>query len=310
MEPEVSLTRIDLPVNTVTMTRKTSTRAPGSGPIEAGTRSGAAQSTGDLFDRYLALLGITSRPPSLEALRELTLAHLTRVPFENVSKLYARREPELCGLPGLERFLDGIERHHLGGTCYANNFHLHELLAHLGYRVALCGADMAAPDVHIVNLVSLDGSQYLVDGGYGAPFLEPMSLDLTQDQEVAWGRDRYVLKPRDAHGRSWMGHYRDGSLRHGYLVNPAPRRIGEFAGVIADSFREDATFMNALLVARFSKTRSLTLRNLSLTEADAAGWRSREVGRQDLPLVIEREFGIPRAIASQALEGVDLTQNG
>lgn len=263
----------------------------------------------DLFDRYLRLLGITRRRPSLEALRELTLAHLTRVPFENISKLYLRNQPERHGLPALERFLDGIERHRLGGTCYANNFHLNQLLEHMGYRVSLCGADMSAPDVHMVNVVSVDGSPYLVDGGYAAPFLEPMPLDLAQDQEVPWGRDRYVLKPRDSDGRSRMEHHRDGRLRHGYLVNPAPRRIGEFAGVIADSFRAEATFMNALLVVRFSGTRSLTLRNLTLTEASAASWRSREVGRPELPLVMEQEFGIPRAIGSQALDGVDLTQN-
>lgn len=264
----------------------------------------------DLYDRYLHLLGVARRRPSLEALRELTRAHLARVPFENVSKLYRRKQPGGRELPGLERFLDGIERHHFGGTCYANNFHLNQLLDHLGYRVSLCGADMSALDVHIVNLVSLDGSQYLVDGGYGAPFLEPMRLDLTRDHELPWGRDRYVLKPRDADGRSRMEHHRDGRLRHSYLVNPAPRRIAEFAGVIADSFREDATFMNALMVARFFGTRSLELRNLTLTEADAASWRSREVGRQQLPHVIEQEFGIPRAIASEALDGVELTQNG
>ena len=264
----------------------------------------------DLFDRYLRLLGIGRRGPSEEALAELTRAHLTRVPFENVSKLYRRKQPEGRGLPSLERFLDGIERHRLGGTCYANNFHLNQLLAQLGYRVSLCGADMSAPDVHLVNLVSLDGSQYLVDGGYGAPFLEPMRLDLPGDHEIPCGRDRYVFKPRDADGRPRVEHYRDGRLRHGYRVNPAPRRIEEFAGVIADSFREDATFMNALIVARFSGSRSLTLRNLTLTEADAASWRSREVDRQELPQVIEQEFGIPRAIASQALEGVELTRNG
>jgi N-hydroxyarylamine O-acetyltransferase len=264
----------------------------------------------DLFDRYLRLLGTTPRRPSLEALRELTRAHLTRVPFESVSKLWLRKQPEQRGLPSLESFLDGIERHRLGGTCYANNYHLNQLLTHLGYRVSLCGADMSAPDVHVVNLVSLDASQYLVDGGYAAPFLEPMCLDLTLDHVVPWGRDRYVLKPRDSDGRPRLEHHRDGRLRHSYRVNPAPRQIEEFAGVIADSFRADATFMNALLVVRFSEARSLTLRNLTLTEADAASWRSREVGRHELPLVIEREFGIPRAIASEALDGVELTQNG
>jgi hypothetical protein len=107
-----------------------------------------------------------------------------------------------------------------------------------------------------------------------------------------------------------MEHHRDGRLRHGYVVNPAPRRIEESAAIIADSFREDATLMNALLVVRFSETRSLELRNLVLTEVDAAGWRSREIGRRELPFVIDQEFGIPREIASEALHGVELTQNG
>jgi len=63
------------------------------------------------------------------------------------------------------------------------------------------------------------------------------------------------------------------------------------------------------MVARFWPDRSLTLRNLTLTRAEGASWRSRDVSRQDLPLVIEQEFGIPLAIASQALDGVELTQN-
>jgi arylamine N-acetyltransferase len=63
---------------------------------------------------------------------------------------------------------------------------------------------MSAPDVHMVNIVTLDGRPYLADVGYAAPFLAPLPLDLAQDQEIAWGRERYVLKPRDAAGRSLL----------------------------------------------------------------------------------------------------------
>jgi hypothetical protein len=68
-----------------------------------------------------------------------------------------------------------------------------------------------------------------VDVGYAAPFLVPLPLDLAHDQDIVWGRERYVLKPRDAAGRPRLELHRDGGLRHGYLVNPAPRRIEEFA---------------------------------------------------------------------------------
>jgi len=263
--------------------------------------------TGEWFSRYLRLLGVPSRRPGRDALFELTAAHLTRVPFENVSKLYYRRTARLRGLPDPDRFMEGIERWHFGGTCYANAYYLNQLLLHLGYQADLCGADMSAPDVHLVNIVTLDGRRYLVDVGYAAPLLEPMPLDLDCDQRIVWGRERYVLKAPDAAGRPRLEVHRDGGLKHGYLVNPAPRRIEEFAGVIADSFADGATFMHALLIARFWPRRSLTLRNLTLIDAEGADFTLRTVpDPAHLPQVIDGQFGIPCDITRQALDGVDL----
>ncbi len=277
--------------------------------ISAEGRPAHAGSSGDPFRRYLASLNVPRREPSLAALAELTSAHLRRIPFENVSKLYHRKNARMR-LPALPQFLDGIERHHFGGTCYAANFHFHELLAHLGYRVSLCGADMSAPDVHVVNTVSLDGRTYLVDVGYGAPFLSPLPLDLEHDHEVAWGSERYLVRPRDPNGWSRVESYRDGRLRHGYLVNPRPREIREFEGIIAASFDDSAVFMNALLLARFFHHRSLTLRNLTLLETRGARSRVTAIpDRAALPAIVERHFEIPRDITHQALEGVALTAN-
>jgi N-hydroxyarylamine O-acetyltransferase len=266
-------------------------------------------SAAKLLDRYLAALEVPARPPGLDALAELTSAHLKRIPFENVSKLYYRHDPARRGLPDLARFLDGIERFHFGGTCYAVNFHLHQLLVHLGYQVTLCGADMATPNVHLVNIVSVGGRRYLVDGGYGAPFLQPLPLDAGTDREIAWGSHRYVLRPSDAGGRPRLDTYRDGVLTHGYVVNLAPRRIEEFAGVIADSFTDRATFMHAILVARYGPDSSATLRNLTLTTHVGHEWSIRELAGEDhLPDTIQAEFGIPRDVTRRALEGVTLTR--
>jgi len=262
----------------------------------------------ETLDRYLGLLGLPARRPSLDALAELTATHLMRIPFENVSKLFYRHDALRRGLPDLSRFLDGIEGYHFGGTCYANNFHFCQLLAHLGYRVTLCGADMNAPDVHIVSVVTLDGRRYLVDVGYGAPFLEPLPLDGTEDREIVWGAYRYVLRPADAGQRPRLDLYRDGVLKHGYVLNPAARRIEEFADIIAESFAERATFMNALLISRFGKDRSTMLRNLTLISSEGSAWYLREITEADqLPGIIEREFGMPRDIVRKALDGVRLT---
>jgi arylamine N-acetyltransferase len=263
--------------------------------------------TDALAERYLRLLGVAARPPGPEALAEIVAAHVTRVPFENVSKLYYRAEPDMR-LPPIEHYLDGIEHRHFGGTCYANNYYLVRLLAHLGYDVRLCGADMSVPDVHVVGIVRQSGRELLLDVGYGAPFLTPMPLDLTTHHEIVLGGDRYVLCPRDADGRSRLELYRDGRLRHGYIVNPAARRIGEFTEVIEHSFRPTAVFMNAVVIARFMPGRSLVLHNRSLIVSERTTREIRRLDdRSDLAEAIEEHFLIPRGIAARALDGVALT---
>lgn len=256
----------------------------------------------ELVRRYLAVLGVSRREPTPEALRELVAAQLTRVPFENISKRYNRKHHDLAGLPPLQLYLEGIERYHFGGTCYSNNFHFYSLLATLGYEVKLCGADMSDPDVHLVIMVALAGREYLVDAGYGAPFLSPLPRDLATDHVITLGRDRYVLKPQDASGRSRLDLYRDGQLKHGYLVKPAARSIEEFAQVIAGSFRPDATFLNALLLTRFYPDRSVIIHNFNLIESQGSQSVVRSLGsRGELIAQVEEHFGMPRRIVAEAV---------
>lgn len=258
-----------------------------------------------LFERYLRILGCPSREPGSEALAELVAAQLTHVYFENISKLYFMKREGLRGLPGLERYLDGIERFHFGGTCYANNYYFHLLLDHLGYDVKLCGADMSAPDVHVVSFVAVDGREYIVDAGNAAPFLSPLPRDLDHDYVVEMGRDRYILKPQDEDGSSTMQMYRDGKLRHGYRAKPEPRGIDHFESVILDSYRPEATFMNALLIVRCEVGRTWRLHNLTLTEFRGRAQRSQELAdRGELARVVEERFGIDAGVVTEAIAGI------
>jgi len=250
--------------------------------------------TPDLLERYLNLLGVHKQKPSTNALYELIRAQMIKVPFENISKLYYRKHCNLHDLPDPERFLDGIEHYHFGGTCYSNNFYFYQLLVNLGYQIKLCGADMLNPDVHLVSVVTLGQREYLVDVGYAAPFINPIPRDLTTDYIISLGRDRYVLKPQDDHGRSQMELYRNGNLKHGYLVNPMPRQIKEFEQIIADSYREDSTLMNALLLARFYPERSLVLHNLTVIESRGTDSRSQILtSREELVQAACDYFEIP-----------------
>ncbi|MCP4567571.1 MAG: arylamine N-acetyltransferase [FCB group bacterium] len=256
----------------------------------------------NLLERLLIHLKVGNRKPSQKALAELVAAFVTRVPFENVSKLYYMKHHNLRRLPNLEQLIEGIERYNFGGTCYSNNYCLHLLLAHLGYDVMLCGADMENPDVHLVNMVSLEGREFIIDAGYAAPFLEPLSRDLKQDYVIALGRDRYVLKPKDRNGNSRLELYRDGHHKHGYMAKPVPRQIEYFARVIEDSYCDSSTFMNALLLVRFFPDRSLVIHNLSVIESQGMDYHIHQLrDRDELPKVVEKYFSIPREIVSEAI---------
>jgi len=255
----------------------------------------------DLLSRYLDVLGVSRRAPSLDALRELVAAHVTRIPFENISKLHYRKHLGLTDLLPLALYLDGIERYHFGGTCYPNNFYFYTLLASLGYEVKLCGADMTNPDVHMVIMVRMDRQEYLVDGGYAAPFLAPLPRGFEADFVVTLGRDRYVLKPQDKNGCSRLELYRDGILKHGYVAKPSPRKIDDFHGVIVDSFRPSATFMNAVLLVRFYPDRSVVIHNLTRIESWGTESAMYPIGSPgELVAEVEKHFGIPAEIVGDA----------
>ncbi len=256
----------------------------------------------ELVRRYLAVLGFAPPKPALGPLGGLVAAHLTHVPFENISKLYNRKHQGLTGLPSIQLYLEGIERYHFGGTCYANNFHFYSLLVALGYDVKLCAADMTNPDVHAVILVNVDGREFLIDAGYGAPFLSPMPRDLATDHVVELGRDRYVLKPQDANAQSRLEMYRDGQRKHGYVVKPAARKIEEFREVIAASFRPNATFLNSLLLTRFYTNRSVMIHNWTLVESRGTESIVQVLSSRDqLVATVEEHFDMPRAMVADAV---------
>lgn len=259
-----------------------------------------------LLKRYLRLLGISVLRPDYETLASLIRAHLWRVPFENISKLYYRRRLGLRSLPALELFLDGIEHFGAGGTCYSTNYYFKLLLDGLGYDVILCAADMSAPDVHLVSMVTLDGRQYLVDVGYGAPFLDPLPRDSEADHEIRLGRERYLLKPSDHEGRSMMEMYLGERLVHQYVAKPESRSIHEFEQVIRDSHSDEAAFMTRIVLSRYSATRSVVIRDLSVTETDCHGQKLRTLtGREELEYEVQTQFGIPMHVTRAAIDELE-----
>ncbi len=256
----------------------------------------------DVARRYLRLLGITGTPSGLDGLRALVRAHVTRVPFENVSKLLLYGREGRARALTVTEFLDGIEHHDLGGTCYSSNPFLAELLRALGYNAELVGADMSEPNVHTSIRVRLDGAEYHVDVGYGAPLYEPMPLE-TLPFAIDWGRSRYVLERADRNGAFTMSHFEDGARKHGYTVHPPARNASFFLPIILASFEPSRTFMRCLRIARFFDDYSVDLHDRLLT-ISRPGYSSDT--RLGTPAELRDAFGdllrMPRCPVGEAVE--------
>ena len=118
-----------------------------------------------------------SLAPTLANLRALQKAALFSLPFENLD-IHAGR-PIAFTPEALDRKIVAEGR---GGFCYELNSFFHDLLRDIGLRPRFAGARMfrdgqpGIPMGHMVLLVELDGSEWLVDVGNGKSCREPLDL--------------------------------------------------------------------------------------------------------------------------------------
>jgi N-hydroxyarylamine O-acetyltransferase len=132
---------------------------------------------------YLARIG-AERPerPDARALRELQLAHLRTVPFENLSIHLG--EPIVLDEPALA---DKLVARRRGGFCYELNGAFAALLTAIGYHVTLLAARVfngerfGPPLAHLALRVDL-AEPWLVDVGFGRFSAQPLRLDAHGDQ--------------------------------------------------------------------------------------------------------------------------------
>ena len=139
---------------------------------------------------YLARIGYSGATnPSPETLRQLHLAHLYSVPFENLDIHLGRKIT--CDE---RRFLQKIIAQHRGGFCYELNGAFAALLRALGFQVTLLSARVSREDGsasaefdHMALRVDLD-EPWLADVGFGDSFLEPLRLESEDEQPESGGR--------------------------------------------------------------------------------------------------------------------------
>lgn len=114
----------------------------------------------------------------IETLRQLHVAHLRSVPFENLS-IHAREPIVLDD----ESLFAKIVTRRRGGFCYELNGLFTALLRGLGYEVEMLSAQVAdtrgkfsADFDHMTLMVTVD-ERWLADVGFGDSFIEPLLID-------------------------------------------------------------------------------------------------------------------------------------
>ncbi len=138
-----------------------------------------------------------SLEPTAETLRDLQVAHLLTVPFENLS-IHAG-EPIVLEENAL--FTKIVERRR-GGFCYEANGLFAALLRALGFEVAMLAAGVAksqggfGPQFDHMTLVVTLSDRWLVDVGFGDSFLEPLLLD-TREEQVQGTRAFRIVDDND-----------------------------------------------------------------------------------------------------------------
>lgn len=163
-----------------------------------------------------------------QALRQLHLAHLQRVPFENFDIHLGR--PIHLELPLL---YDKIVRRCRGGFCYELNGLFSWLLTALGYQVELLSARVYGPQGlgpeldHLTLRVRKEGD-WLADVGFGDSFREPLPLE--PDCEVVQHGTAYRLSQS---GDQWTLHQRPagGEWTPQYQFSLQPRQLEDFTPV-------------------------------------------------------------------------------
>lgn len=168
-----------------------------------------------------------SLAPTADTLRELQLAHLLTVPFENLS--IHSGEPIVLEDQAL---FEKVVSRRRGGFCYELNGLFAALLRSLGFRVDMLSAGVAnasgefGPDFdHMTLLITPNDTldeRWLADVGFGDSFREPLLLDKRgvqtqgeRDYQIDVEGVNYILKQREKDGE-WKPQYRFTLQPHAY----------------------------------------------------------------------------------------------
>lgn len=148
------------------------------------------------FDRIRLNAQDLDEAPTLEKLTKIQEAHLTHIPFENLSQHGCDRPACLDVDATAEKVLHAKR----GGFCFELNGLLSHLLLELGYEVARVPAVVYTPDTkfdgppsHLAVFCTLQDKIYFVDVAFGEPAMHPLELNMDEEQTTVEGmKSRFI----------------------------------------------------------------------------------------------------------------------
>jgi len=237
-----------------------------------------------------------SLAPTAETLRDLQVAHLLAVPFENLS-IHAGQPIVLED----DALFTKIVENRRGGFCYEANGLFAALLRALGFDVAMLAAGVAnaqgefGPSFDHMTLVVSLAQRWLVDVGFGDSFREPLLLD-ERDEQVQSPRG-YRIVPDSTHlvlmqrdeGDEWKAQYRFTLQTYTYADYEEM--------CLYHQTSPDSHFTKARICSRATEDGRITLSGMrfittSKSGADQVREERNITGEEEYADVLRHQFGI------------------
>jgi N-hydroxyarylamine O-acetyltransferase len=231
--------------------------------------------------------------PTAETLRDLQVAHLLNVPFENLS-IHSGEEIVLDD----EALFAKIVENRRGGFCYEVNGLFASLLRALGFEVSMLAAEVCnsegeyGPEFdHMTLMVTLE-HRWLVDVGFGDSFMEPLLLDERGEQVQGCGVfqivevDGRLLLRRRTEGGDWRPLYRFTLQPHEYADYNAMCRFHQTS--------PESHFTKGRICSLATPDGRITISNMRLITTSGSGARNeQELQSQDeYDRILRDQFGI------------------
>ncbi|MGY0556970.1 arylamine N-acetyltransferase family protein [Lysobacter sp. A421] len=212
---------------------------------------------------YLRRINYTDATiPTVDTLRALQLHHVAAIAFETLSPML--HDPVPLDLPALQRKVLHGGR---GGYCYELNLLFMQLLRALGFdakgltgRVVMGGPeDAETPRTHMLLLVTIAGTRYIADVGFGG--MTPSGPLLLDSEDVqATPHDPYRVTRVD--GRYTLRAQVRGEWRALYVFDLVPPMDVDYeVGNWYVATHPDSPFRGQLVAARVESQARHTLHN-------------------------------------------------